>query len=602
MKPDFSGYATKNGIKCTDGRVINRDAFKHNDGARVPLVYQHRHRDIENVLGYVKLENRSDGVYAYGFFNETPKAQHAKKAVVHGDLNSLSIYANNLEEHGNHVVHGNIKEVSLVLSGANSGAKIDTVSIQHSDGEIEDMYDEAIINFGGSLYHSEDGAPSDDGGAQQQQNNSGDEFAWVDSLTDDQAERFMEIINAYEEQLNQYAGAVQHSDDYGEVMNVFENGDKAPTQTLSHSDLQVIFDDAKELGSLKKSVLAHADEYGIGNLELLFPEFKNIENEPEFISRQQDWVKKVMAGVRKVPFTRIRSMHADITHEEARARGYIKGNMKKEEFFDLKSRETSPTTIYKKQRLDRDDIIDVTTMDVVAWLKSEMRLMLDEEIARAILIGDGRDAEDVDKISETKIRPIAKDAEFYAPRHVINNELVKSQKNDDLLTFVDEIVMGGLKYKGNGTPILFMSKELLTRLMLVKDTTNRRLFSTESELASAMRVSEIVPCDFLDANSNGGVLAIMVNLSDYSVGSDRGGEINFFDDFDIDYNQQVYLYETRLSAALTRYRSAVVFVTKSATYSQSEDNPTPTYEENLAKANRRKAAFVPTQTTPKGGS
>jgi HK97 family phage prohead protease len=560
MEADFSGYATKAGLKCTDGRTIMPDAFKHNDGAQVPLVWQHGHTDPNNVLGHAKLENRSDGVYAYCFLNDTPSGQNAGKLVKHGDINALSIYANKLIEKGQAVFHGSIKEVSLVLSGANPGALIDNVNIAHSDGDIEILDDEAIIYTGLTLEHSDEDADEDLEHADEPTVQD-----IYDSMTEDQKQVLHFMVGAA---LQADAGDIQQSDESEDVLthqegtdmtrNVFDqNGAKTNADGrphLTHDQLQSIVEDAKKRGSFKEAFLAHAVTYGIENIDYLFPDAKNVMDSPEFISRRMEWVTGVINGARKSPFSRIKSMSADITHDEARAKGYVKATMKKEEFFALSKRITTPTTIYKKQKLDRDDIIDITDLDVVAWLKAEMRVMLDEEIARAVLIGDGREIDDEDKIIETYIRPIAHDDDFYAHKVVI-----PANTTGDAL--VEAIVRARPAYRGTGNPTMYCTEGMLTDLLLVKDKMGRRLYPTQSELASALRVSNIVTVPVMeDQSTDGGdLLAILVNMSDYTLGADKGGAISFFDDFDIDYNQYKYLYETRLSGALTKYKTALVF-------------------------------------------
>lgn len=589
MDADFSGYATRAGIRCSDGRTIMKDAFKHNDGAKVPLVWQHGHSNPNNVLGHALLENRDDGVYAYGFFNDTDSAQNAKQSVKHGDINALSIYANHLEEENGNVMHGEIREVSLVLSGANPEARIDNVYLKHSDGYEEVVDGEAVI-YGGEtdLLHSEDLEEEEDG--------EGDDDLTIEevieSLTPEQLEVVQFLVGkaaadaeSNEEEDDDADESAQHSNtNEGELMhkNVFENnGSSSPEKKtakdfFSHSDVQAIFEDAqKNTKSLHDSILAHIESkgYGVDNIEFLFPEAKALTNTPEFISRDMEWVSGVLSGTKKLPFSRIKSLTADITHEEARARGYITGNMKKEEFFGLAKRETHPTTIYKKQKLDRDDIIDVTTMDVVAWLWAEMRVMLNEEIARAILIGDGREVDDEDKIDENKIRPIATDHEFYTHKVEVN-------ANVEPADFVDEVIRAKKHYKGSGSPTFYVSGDLITEMMLVRDQLGRKMWRTEAELAAELGVSKIVKVPLLDAdqipeNSNiKGLQGIIVNLGDYNVGTDRGGEISRFDDFDIDFNQYKYLLEGRMSGALTKHKSAVAIFTK-GTFEETGEKPEP---------------------------
>jgi hypothetical protein len=574
MEADFSGYVTKAGLKCSDGRTIMPEAFKHMDGMTVPLVWQHGHDNPENVLGHAVLEAREDGVYGYGFFNETAAAEHAKGVVGHKDIRHMSIYANNLVERSKQVFHGVIREVSLVLSGANPGALIDYVRVAHADGSIDTLDAEAIIYTGLelSLQHSDEEiiehAEGEDMTVQEV----------YDAMTPVQKDvlHFM-VGTALEEQaagnLKQSAiddseseGSEDEGSDEGDLahqegsemtQNVFEtNGatGQPARPTLTHDQLKSIVDGAAKHGSLKESFLAHAVTYGIENIDILFPDARAVDgNKPEWVSRPMEWVSGVLNGARKVPFSRIKSLSADITFDEARAKGYVKGNMKKEEWFAIAKRTTGPTTIYKKQKLDRDDIIDITDLDVVAWIKAEMRVMLDEEIARAALIGDGREVDDTDKITETNIRPIAYDDDFYTHKVSIASSVVGD-------AIVDEVVKARKNYKGSGNPTMYCTEDLLTDLLLIKDDNKRRIYPTTTELASALRVSNIVTVPILEGVSVGNdqLLAIFVNMSDYTFGADAGGNIGMFDDFDIDYNQYKYLIETRLSGALTKYKTALV--------------------------------------------
>lgn len=573
MEADFSGYATKNGLKCSDGRTILAHAFKEQHGVKVPLVWQHMHNEPANVLGHALLENREDGVYAYGFFNDSESANVAKGLVSHGDVSALSIYANQLVQKGANVLHGSIKEVSLVLSGANPGAFIDNVNIAHGDG-YEEVEDEAIIYTGLALEHQDtlthegDSMAVDTPSSEKTVKDVFDEFteeqknvvyymigealaaetdgsmAQSDIDSDEETDDESDDLDAKQDH-------IQHNQE-GNTMtrNVFEqNGSTEEKATLSHSQLQSIVADAQKSGSFKEAFLAHAVTYGIENIDILFPDAKNVSNTPDWVKRRTEWVSSVIGGTRKSPFSRIKSMSADITADEARAKGYIKGNLKKEEFFAISRRVTTPTTIYKKQKLDRDDIIDITDLDVVAWLKSEMRLMLDEEIARAILIGDGREVDDEDKINETNIRPIAWDDEFYA--HPVN---IDANLSGDAI--VEAILRSRSAYKGTGTPTFYTTESILTDLILVKDKMGRRLYSTEAELASALRVSSIVAVEVMETVPD--LIGIIVNLADYTVGADQGGNLSMFDDFDIDYNQYKYLIEGRMSGTLTKPKSALV--------------------------------------------
>lgn len=577
MKYDFCGWATRNDLKCSDGRTIRKDAFKDCDGERVPLVWMHQHNNPENVLGHATLENRDDGVYAYCSFNNTARGREAKETVRHGDICSLSIYANQLKQKGSDVVHGVIREVSLVLSGANPGAYIESIGFAH--GEDEET-DEAIIYSGEELYLEHDSFSDDTkdivNSKQDEQQNDKKEAKKLDNnkktledvfntLNDEQKTLVYALVGEAMD-----AGQDDDNDDYGEddemKHNLFDQEEDAVQGNfLSHAQQLDIINDAKRYGSLKESFLAHTATYGIENIDYLFPDAKTLNNEPDFISRDLEWVDAVMDGVKHNPFTRIKSMHANITEDEARAKGYIKGKLKKEEVFSLLKRTTSPTTIYKKQKLDRDDQLDITDFDVVAWLKKEMRMMLDEEIARAILIGDGRLASSDDKIKEDCIRPIWTDADLYTVK-----KKVDVASNDDeeekARKFIKAVIRARKDYKGSGNPTLFTTEDLLTSCLLIEDKTGRKIYKDISELATTLRVAEIVTVEVMenqkrkdDQNKNQNLMAILVNLKDYVVGADKGGEVNMFDDFDIDYNQNKYLIETRCSGALVKPYSAVVF-------------------------------------------
>lgn len=561
MKYDFSGWATRANLKCSDGRTIMRDAFKQNDGQKVPLVWNHQHDDPNEVLGHALLENREDGVYAYCSLNDTEAGKTAKLLIQHGDISALSIYANQLKQNMSNVVHGNIREVSLVLAGANPGASIQSV-IQHG----ATMEDEAMIYTGEelSIMHSDDPKPPVEKPEKTEKNTDengetiGDIF---DTLNEKQKEVVYALIGEALENNNSEGGdnTMKH--------NVFDQSEEQNSENvLSHSEMQTIIEDGKRFGSLKESFLQHADEYGIENIEYLFPEAKSLNTPPDFIKREMGWVQTVMSGVHHTPFSRIKSMFADITADEARARGYMKGKLKKEEVFGLLKRTTTPTTIYKKQKLDRDDVIDITDFDVVAWLKSEMRMMLEEEMARAILIGDGRLPSSDDKINEQNIRPIWKDEELYTIKGIVKGD--DSDKAALATEFIDQSVRSMKDYRGSGSPTAYMTSEMLTECLLLKDVNGRRIYSNESEVATAMRVSRIVTVPVMDNQTRKDgtdtytLQAIIVNLNDYNVGADKGGAINMFDDFDIDYNQQKYLIETRCSGALIKPFSAIVLETK----------------------------------------
>ena len=573
MKYDFSGWATKNNIKCSDGRTILRDAFKHNDGQTVPLVWNHQHNESANVLGHAVLENREEGVYAYCTFNDTEAGKNAKLLVEHGDVTALSIYANQLKQNGSNVMHGTIREVSLVLAGANPGAFIDSI-IRH--GEF--CEDEAVIYTGEnlSLEHAdqkpsdkEDKAGEDDKGDGKVEGNKEKTIKdVVDSMSEEQKNVLYALVGQALEGKEMAQSAIEENnniEDGGEQEmkhNVFEGKETDNKDVLSHDAMETIFKDAKRYGSLKESFLAHADQYGIKDIEWLFPDAKNVNMPPDFIKRDDSYVQKVMRGVHHVPFSRIKSMHADITADQARAKGYIKGKLKKEEVFTLLKRTTSPTTIYKKQKLDRDDVIDITDFDVVAWLKMEMRMMLDEEIARAILVGDGRLSSDDDKINEMCIRPIATDADLYCVKAKVS--VAAAATEDEIAkAFIRTVIKSRKEYKGSGSPTLFTTEDILTNCLLLEDKNGRIIYDTVEKLATALRVKEIVTVEVMEGaktkveEQEKPLMALMVNLVDYYVGADKGGAVNMFDDFDIDYNQQKYLMETRCSGALVKPFSAI---------------------------------------------
>ena len=573
MKYDFSGWATKNNIKCSDGRTILRDAFKHNDGQTVPLVWNHQHNESANVLGHAVLENREEGVYAYCTFNDTEAGKNAKLLVEHGDVTALSIYANQLKQNGSNVMHGTIREVSLVLAGANPGAFIDSI-IRH--GEF--CEDEAVIYTGEnlSLEHADqkpsdkdDKAGEDDKGDGKVEGNKQKTIKdVVDSMSEEQKNVLYALVGQALEGKEMAQSAIEENnniEDGGEQEmkhNVFEGKETDNKDVLSHDAMETIFKDAKRYGSLKESFLAHAENYGIKDIEWLFPDAKNVNMPPDFIKRDDSYVQKVMRGVHHVPFSRIKSMHADITADQARAKGYIKGKLKKEEVFTLLKRTTSPTTIYKKQKLDRDDVIDITDFDVVAWLKMEMRMMLDEEIARAILVGDGRLSSDDDKINEMCIRPIATDADLYCVKAKVS--VAAAATEDEIAkAFIRTVIKSRKEYKGSGSPTLFTTEDVLTNCLLLEDKNGRIIYDTVEKLATALRVKEIVTVEVMEGaktkveSQDKPLMALMVNLVDYYVGADKGGAVNMFDDFDIDYNQQKYLMETRCSGALVKPFSAI---------------------------------------------
>jgi HK97 family phage prohead protease len=615
---DFSGYATRNDIKCSDGRIIRQDAFKECDHKKVPLVWQHDHMTPDNVLGHAMLENREDGVYAYGTFNNTPSGQNAKECVINGDVNALSIYANKLRQNGSNVIHGAIREVSLVLAGANPGAYIDTVLVHDYDDEEEA---EICFNEPISLAHAEDETKDE---TVEENNNEETVQDVIDSMnekqknvlyalvgmaaedggemqhaeTDDSEETVQDVIDSMNEKQKNvlYALVGMAAEGTGDIdddnvegdedmkHNVFETD--TYDNTLAHAEaFDEILRDAKRFGSLKESaiqhgyedletsdILAHAD-YGITDINYLFPDYKNVTNTPGFVSREMGWVENVMRNVSHTPFSRIKTVFANITEDEARAKGYIKGKQKKEEVFPLLKRTTDPQTVYKKQKLDRDDVIDIVDFDVVVWLKGEMRLMLDEEIARAIMVGDGRNAGEEDKISEDHIRPIWGDDPFYTIRAQV--ELDASASEDDKYkALIRAAIKARKNYKGSGNPTFYTTEDNLTGMLLLTDTTGRDLYESAEQLAKKLRVKEIVTVPVMEnltrtADSKDGTLTgktmtfegLIVNLNDYNVGADKGGAVSMFDDFDIDYNQQKYLIETRCSGALIKPYAAIALET-----------------------------------------
>lgn len=610
---DFCGWASKNDLLCSDGRTIRRGAFASDDGKKVPMVYQHQHTSIDNVLGHAILENRDEGMYAYCYLNESDTGKMAKELVRHGDICAMSIYANKLKQIGNDVVHGEIKEVSLVLAAANPGAAIESVVLEHSDGSTEE---EAIIYSGEDtqykiLSHAESSTQtSSDKTVNDILNNMSeakknvlyymlakvsetDEEAEDDDVIEDSDIRhadvsggrtIQDIFDTFTSDEKKVAffligqaikasGSMEQSDipniddesEENDTMkhNVFENNQINNDETvLSHAEIEEIFRDTKQYGTLKNSALAH----GITNIEYLFPDTKTVTPTPELIKRNDDWVSKVMGAVHRTPFSRIKSTAANLTEEDARAKGYMKGKLKKDEVFSLLKRTTEPTTIYKKQKLDRDDVVDITDFDVVAWIKSEMRMMLNEEIARAILIGDGRLTSSDDKIPEDHIRPVAFDSELYT---VPIEVTVAAQATDDdkAKAIIRSIIKGRKEYKGSGNPVMYTTEDVLTDMLLMEDKMGRVVYDSVTKLATALRVSEIVTVPVMEGlkdSENNAVIAVIVNLADYNVGADRGGEVNMFDDFDIDYNAMKYLIETRCSGALTKPYSALAVKLKTA--------------------------------------
>ena len=577
---DFSGWATKNNLLCSDGRTILKDAFKNDDGVTVPLVWNHQHNDPSNILGHALLENRDEGVYAYCKFNDSEPGKNAKLLVEHGDVSALSIYANQLKQQGGNVLHGAIREVSLVLAGANPGAFIDSV-IRHSedidDEDIDDknVDDEAIIYTGENicLAHAEkqmeettkvmeekkEMAPETKAEEPKKEKTVQDVF---DTLNEEQKKVVYALIGQVIEEAENKNSKDIEGGKKEMKHNVFENDKENQENVLQHSDVEAIFADAKRYGSLKDSVLQH----GITNIDYLFPEAKDINTTPEFIKRDMGWVEKVMRSVHHTPFSRIRSTFANITEEDARAKGYIKGKLKKDEVFSLLKRSTTPTTVYKKQKLDRDDVVDITDFDVVAWLKSEMRMMLDEELARAFLIGDGRISSSDDKINEQNIRPIYNDDDLYTVKAVI--EVAQNATAEEKTkAFIKSVIKNRKEYKGTGSPTLYTTEDVVSDCLLLEDANGRFIYDNIDKLKNVLRVADIVTVPVMEGakgKNQGDLLAILVNLADYNVGADKGGAVNMFDDFDIDYNAQKYLIETRCSGALVKPYSAIAFEMKTA--------------------------------------
>lgn len=599
---DFSGWATRNDLKCSDGRIIRKDAFKHNDGMTVPLVWNHDHTDPTRVIGHALLENRDEGVYAYGSFNSTDLGQRAKIYVEHGDITAMSIYANQLQQQGPNVMHGSIREVSLVLAGANPGAYIENV-IKHGD---EPDSEEARIYTGLEieLYHADTSVKKEEEKPKEEEpkieeTKKGEETMAeemkkeesaknektvkdvFDTFTDEQKTVVYAIIG----QALEEAGVAEEDDEPDDMEdqmeedekskggnktmkhNCFDQEERMDNATLSHAEQLEILEDAKRCGSLKEAVLAH----GIEQIDVMFPDAQTISNEPEFIKRDTTWVTDVLGTVRHTPFSRIKTIFADITADEARAKGYVKGNLKLEEVFKMLKRVTNPTTIYKKQKLDRDDVLDIKDFNILPWMKGELRMMLDEEIARAILVGDGRTELSADKIKEDCIRPIWTDADLYTVKTKVEVSETATPE-EKAKAFIKACVKSRKDYKGSGNPVMFMPEDIMTDCLLIEDKNGRIIYDSEMKLASALRVRKIVPVPVMEGltrtveEKTHTLAGIYVNLADYNVGTDKGGEVNMFDDFDIDYNQMKYLIETRCSGALTKPYAAVAleFVPNSA--------------------------------------
>ena len=556
---DFDGWATVAGIKCSDGRIISHHAFEQNDGAVVPLVWQHGHDNVTNVLGHAQLEKKAEGVYAYGFFNGSQQAEHARELIEHGDVTAMSIFANNLTQDGNVVKHGNIVEVSLVLKGANPKATIENVTMAHSDGEGYS----AIIKMGDGDVSHEDFEGSEESDSEDESSDEDKTIGEIlSTLTEKQLEAVNYLIAAAIDGESEDSEETNEETEEDMKHNVFE-GDKASENTLSHAAFAELVETAKRNNTTLLDELKHAD-YGIENIGYLFPDAKSISDEPITLDRDQSWVSVVMNGTKHSPFARIKSVLADIRDDKARAKGYAKKAQKKtEEVIKLLTRTTSPTTIYKKQKLDRDDIVDITDFNVVSWLKSEMKGKLNEEIARAILIGDGRTITDPDRVDDEAIRPILKENDLYA----IHKSL-ESNTTDE--TLVDDIVLASAELEGSGSPTLFIAKKRLVKMLLLKDKNGRRLYETEASLAGALGVSKIVTIPQFEGleheikSVNHELLAILVDLRDYTIGSNAGAELGMAESFDIDFNQYKYLMETRLSGSLTAPYSALTISRKKA--------------------------------------
>lgn len=553
-KYDFAGWATRNDIRCADGRTIRKDAFADCDHTIVPLVYQHDHNSPNNILGHALLENREEGVYMYGSFNNSAAGQDAKAAVEHGDITQMSIYANKLKQVGGNVMHGIIREVSLVLAGANPGAVIEFPVLSHSDDD--DDISECIIKTGENiLIHSNN----------EEETNVEEKTVEdiLNTMNDEQREVVDYLVGAAAMLADEDDEDYEEGDENKDMKhNAFDMTMDDSNDALMHDALDTILSDGKRFGSLRESFLAHAEDYGIDSIDYLFPDAQNVTDTPQFIKRETEWVADFMNRTHHTPFSRIKSLFANITEDEARAKGYIKGKYKKEEVFSLLKRTTTPTTIYKKQKLDKDDVNDITDFDVVTWIKAEMRLMLDEEIARACLVGDGRLASSDDKINETNIRPIWTDEDLFTIKALVS---VKSTDTDDVKAknFIKTAIKARKNYKGSGTPTLYTTADVITDCLLIEDGVGRRIYNTINDLATALRVSKIVECEVMeglsrnDSGTTKNLMGIIVNPTDYNIGADKGGSVNMFDDFDIDYNQMKYLLETRCSGALVKPYSAI---------------------------------------------
>nr|DAN28520.1 MAG TPA: major capsid protein [Caudoviricetes sp.] len=583
MKFDFSGWATKNDLTCSDGRTIKHNAFKENDGQRVPLVWQHGHNAVDNVLGHALLENRDEGVYAYCAFNDTPGAENAKELVKHGDVKALSIYANRLDQRGADVIHGNIVEVSMVLSGANPGALIDNVALEHSDGSWTESEDEAVIYSGLTLSHDSGETTEDTESMDEDEVYDEDDLTVadvLDTLDEDQRlavaaliEEISGDVDAEDEDFDEdeefdedydedYDEDAEHGDSGGDTLmhsNIFEGDARNHMGPhLSHADEEQIFAEARQPGmTLRTAVLAHAQDYGIKNPELLFPDATNLDPEPQRIMRENSWVAKVLQGSKHTPFSRVKTQWSNLTADDLRAKGYVKASRKKDVVYEVANRKTEPTTVYNKTKIDRDDVLDITTFNVVAWMQQNLRFALEEELARAVLIGDGREVSNPDKIKESNIRPIWKDDELFSHKVLID----KDAKTEDI---IDVVRRSRKFYKGSGMPVLFTTNAFVCDMLEIKDINKRYIYETKQAVANALNVSDVIEVEVMEGAKRdvGGktqnLLGIIVNMQDYTMGADKGGETSFFEQFDIDFNQQKYLLEARCSGALTKYKSAIV--------------------------------------------
>lgn len=583
MKFDFSGWATKNDLTCSDGRTIKHNAFKENDGQRVPLVWQHGHNAVDNVLGHALLENRDEGVYAYCALNDTPAADNAKELVKHGDVKALSIYANRLDQRGADVIHGNIVEVSMVLSGANPGALIDNVALEHSDGSWTESEEEAIIYSGLTLSHDSGDTTEDTESMDEDEAYDEDDLTVADvleTLDDDQRlavaalieeisgdvdddEDFDDEDEEFDEDYDEdYEEDAEHGDSGGDTLmhsNIFEGDARRNVGPhLSHADEEQIFAEARMPGmTLRTAVLAHAADYGIKNPELLFPDATNLDPEPQRVMRENSWVAKVLQGSKHTPFSRVKTQWSNLTADELRAKGYVKASRKKDVVYEIANRKTEPTTVYNKTKIDRDDVLDITTFNVVAWMQQNLRYSLEEELARAVLIGDGRQVSDENKIKEANIRPIWTDDELFSHKVLID----KDAKTPDI---IDAVRRSRKFYKGSGSPVLFTTNAFVCDMLEIKDLNQRYVYETKQAVANALNVSDVIEVEVMEGAKRevGGktqnLLGIIVNMQDYTMGSDKGGETSFFEQFDIDFNQQKYLLEARCSGALTKYKSAIV--------------------------------------------